>query len=410
MKKIIFLLCCVTLLAACSDNKRYAPKEGRIAVFDTTPTQQATGQVILTKAESFTSWPQPLQNTQNKLPNMAMTDSQTALWSGYVSKNQKLPNRNLPTPIVLTDVLYVLDSAYTLTKIDLTNGQHLWQLDLESDRQGLSLTYSNKTLFALSTDGLLTAVDEEGNQLWQKDFETATRAPLLSDKGTVYLTTAQNQFMALNAKTGKEIWGYQTVRPQTWLTNMASPAKSGNVIVVPFSTGEVMAFEADSGLLLWIQMMVGERPKDLIAVPQIVAAPVIDEGIVYLSGNANLTGAYNLQTGNPLWTSPFGSTLTPVISGNSLFILSNDNQLMAIEKKTGKIFWQRSMSPKKDALWQHLLLINNELVLATEEQWVIIDTLTGETKQTQNKVSATLPVLINQHLLLINNKARATYY
>ena len=157
-------------------------------------------------------------------------------------------------------------------------------------------------------------------------------------------------------------------------------------------------------------MMVGERPKDLIAVPQIVAAPVIDEGIVYLSGNANLTGAYNLQTGNPLWTSPFGSTLTPVISGNSLFILSNDNQLMAIEKKTGKIFWQRSMSPKKDALWQHLLLINNELVLATEEQWVIIDTLTGETKQTQNKVSATLPVLINQHLLLINNKARATYY
>ena len=410
MKKIILLLCCFTLISACSDNKRYAPKEGRLSVFDAAPIQQATGWAVLNKATPVESWQQPYQNQQNKVPHIAVTDPQKELWSAYVSKNQKLQDRDLPTPVLLSDAIYVLDSAYTLSKLDIANGQHIWQLDLAPNKQGLSLTYANKTLFALSTDGLITAIDEDGQQLWQKDFKVATRAPLISDKSALYLVTAQNQLKVLNTKTGKEMWQYQTEKPQTLLTSMAPPAKSGNVLVVPFATGEAMAFDVDSGLLLWIQMMIGERPKDLITVPQIVSAPVIDEGIVYLSGNANLTGAYNLKTGQPIWTLAIGSTITPVINGNTLFMLSNDNQLMALDKKTGKIFWQKEMAFTKGKLWQHLLLLNNDLILTNEKHWIILNTQTGDVKQTLEKNTATLPVSMNNHLLLINNKAKAIYY
>lgn len=410
MRKIIVLLLCCTLIVACSDNKRYAPKEGRLSVFDTEPVHKSSGQVVLSKATAVRDWTHPMQNAQNKLSHISAVNDTAVIWKKRISKGGKVQNRSLPTPLLTSDSVYALDSAYTLTKLNAENGQEIWQQNLFRDKQGLSLAYANKRLFSLSTDGILTATDEDGNQLWQKDFETATRAPLLAEKNTLYLITAQNQLIVINAKNGHEIWRYQTTRPQTWLTNMAAPAKSGNIIVAPFATGEVIAFDADSGMLLWSQVMVGNRPKDLIAVPQIVAAPVIDGETIYLTGNANLSGAYDFKTGQTKWTIPTGSIMTPVVGGNTLFLLSNENQLMALEKKTGKQFWQKETKPDDDLIWQNMFLLNDELVLTNAEQWVYIDPKTGDVLRTQNRSTATQPVFATPHLLLLDGKMKATYY
>ena len=410
MKKIIVLLLCCTLISACSDDKRYAPKEGRLAIFDAEPVQKATGHITLAKTTSIKEWTHSFQNQQNKLPNINATLTEKPLWQERISKAKKQKGRALPTPVLLADSIYMLDSAYTLTKLNSENGSQIWQKNLADNKQGFSLAYANKRFFALSTDGLLTAMDEEGEQLWQKDLATATRAQLIADSKSVYIITAQNQLITLNAKNGNELWRYQTAKPQTWLTSMAPPAKSENIIVAPFATGEVMAFDADSGLLLWIQMMIGNRPKDLIAVPQIVAAPVIDEDTVYLTGNANLSGAYDLKTGRTKWTIAEGSMITPVVSGNTLFMLTNENQLMALDKKSGKLFWQKEFKPEDNMLWQELLMLNDELVLVNGKQWFFIDAQNGETRQIQKWPSATQPVISNQHLLLIDDKMKATYF
>ncbi len=411
MKRIIILFVCCLLIGACSDNKRYAPKEGRLTVFDVDPVQLAVGQVKLDKAQVMSTWVDSFQNPQNKLPHAKAEIAQKPLWKQRVSKGNKLPNRALPTPIVLEKVMYALDGAYMLTKVNLENGEQIWQQKLADSKQGFSLVYSNQRLFALSTDGLLTALDEEGKQLWQKDMSVAMRAPLLADKKAVYLVTAQNQLIVLNAKNGQELWRYQTTKPQTWLTHMASPAKSDNILVVPFATGEVIGFDADSGMLLWIQMMVGNRPKDLMTVPQVVAAPVIDENTVYLTGNANLSGAYDLQTGRTKWTIAEGSVMTPVVSGNALFLLTNENQLMAIDKKSGKLFWQKEFKPQdEDLLWQGLFLLNDELVLMNPEQWIYLNPRTGDQTKTEKRSCATQPVVVNQHLLIVNEKMKATYF
>lgn len=411
MKKIIILFCCCVLVVACSDDKRYAPKEGRLTVFDVASVQQATGQVSLDQSVSVAEWTLPMQNLQNKLPHFQATLAEKNTWKRRISKGDKLPHRSLPPPVIVGKEMYVLDGAYTLTKLNAENGEQIWQQNLAEAKQGFSLAYAAQKLFALSSDGFLTAVDEEGKQLWQKDLATATRVQLLADKKAVYLVTAQNQLIVLNTKNGQEIWRYQTTKPETWLTNMAAPAKSGNILVVPFATGEVIAFDADSGMLLWIQMMVGNRPKDLMMVPQIVAAPVIEGNTVYLAGNANLIGAYDLKTGQTKWVLPEGATLTPVVGGNVLFLLTNENQLMAVDKKSGQIFWQKEFKPQdKEMLWQGLFLLNDTLVLRNAEQWVFVNPKTGEKIKTEDRISSTQPIFVDQHLLLINDKMKATYF
>ncbi|MBQ3695788.1 MAG: PQQ-binding-like beta-propeller repeat protein [Alphaproteobacteria bacterium] len=407
MKKIITLLLCCTLLVACSDDKRYAPKEGRIPVFVAKVPVLAQGSVKVDEAQKTSEWSAPFFDKQNKQPNLVV-DSNSKTWRKKIGKATD-PNRLLPTPLVVGDYIYTLDGAYELTKLKFADGEIVWQNKIAENKTGLSLTYIDHKIFALSTDGLLTAFDEDGNQLWQKDFAVTTRAPLQADKNTLYLITAHDQFIVLSTKTGAEIWRYQTTKPQTLLTNMAPVAKSGNTIVVPFATGEVMGFDADSGLLLWIQMMVGNRPQDLTEVPQIVAAPIIEGGTVYLTGHANFSGAYALKTGETKWSVNFGSIVTPVLSGNTLFMLTSQNELVALDKKTGKAFWLKTYK-SEDHTWQSLSLINGELVLSDGENMVYINPETGSQVHAEKYDTNALPIAKDGHLILMDKKTNLTVY
>ena len=145
-------------------------------------------------------------------------------------------------------------------------------------------------------------------------------------------------------------------------------------------------------------------------VPQIVANPVIDNGIVYLAGNANLCGAYELKTGQTKWTIPVGSTVTPIVSGNTLFVLSNQNKLIAVDKRTGKLFWEKEMPNESKSTERNLLLINSELVLQNGDRWIFVNPLNGEIIRTQKQKTATLPIADNLHLLILDSKLNATRY
>ena len=410
MKKIILLLTFCVLLSGCSDTKKYAPKEGRLPVFERATPAKSSGTIALDSPLAVDSWNFTFQNPQNKLPNLALDLSEEKAWRRTLGKKKELKRKTLPAPIADKDSLYLLDGTYTLTKANLETGEEVWQKQIAPNKTGLSVITNGTTLFALSTDGLLTALDAEGNQLWQKDFKVETRAPLIADKKAVYLLTAHNQIIALKTKNGAELWRYQTTKPQTWLTTMASPAKSKDVLVVPFATGEVIGFDADSGLLLWIQMMVGNRPQDLTEVPQITAAPVIDGNTVYLTGNANLSGAFDLRTGETKWTTLFSSPLLPIITKNTLFMITNQNVLTALDKRTGKIFWQKEMATDTDQPWQALLLVNDELVLSNGVLLHFVNPQTGEIIRTQKKNVFTYPLILNRHLITMDQDTKVSYY
>ena len=205
MKKTLLLLLLFFCLTACTDDKKYAPKEGRISVFDTTAPTTTKGTVAPDKDVEISAWTLPFYNLQNKLPNLKSNGLTQITWDERISKTSVIPDRPLAVPLVLEKALYVLDSSYTLIKTDVENGTRIWQEKLAQDKTGLSVVSTQQKLFALSTDGTLTALDQDGKQLWQKSFNTPTRAALMADKAALYLITAYNEFIVLNPKTGQEI-------------------------------------------------------------------------------------------------------------------------------------------------------------------------------------------------------------
>ena len=156
-------------------------------------------------------------------------------------------------------------------------------------------------------------------------------------------------------------------------------------------------------------MMVGNRPQDLTEVPQIAAAPVIEGDTVYLTGHANFSGAYALKTGETKWTVNFGSTLTPIVNGNTLFMMTTQNELVALDKRTGKAFWLKEYK-SEDHPWQSLSLINNELVLSDGTYLLYVNPQDGSQIRTEKQDLNTLPIVVNGRLITIDHKPKLTVY
>src|SRR3546814_18359741 len=75
-------------------------------------------------------------------------------------------------------------------------------------------------------------------------------APVVSD-GRVFVITLDNQMLVLNTETGERLWNHVGVQETAGLLGSASPAVARNTVVVPYSSGEVLALLTDDGRTVW---------------------------------------------------------------------------------------------------------------------------------------------------------------
>ena len=189
---------------------------------------------------------------------------------------------------------------------------------------------------------------------------------------------------------------------------MGRPALANGILVVPFSSGEVVGFNADTGVLLWSQDLVGQKAFDAVAsLSQMSASPVIENGIVYLVGHAGKTMAVNLKTGESLWQLERGGKTTPFISGNALFFVDNKNNLLAVNKKSGKLFWEVAL---ENNVWKGPYLIDEKLVLFTDEKSVAVDPKDGKTTTLDTRIEGSFPALVNDGIFFLGDNGRLYHW
>ncbi len=393
MKRIgVLLLGTCLILGACSDTKKIAPKEGRIAVLATEETAQSSEKVRLDKAANITQWTAPNTNTRNKMPALSLKN--TKEWKAKGAEGRGKNDLPMVSPVVMGDKVYTLDNESQVFARNVKEGNESWHAVLGTKLQGVGLTANKNFVIAVDENGTVKAFNTKGKELWKKEFNTPFRnAPLLNEN-TLYLLSANNDLWVLNAKTGDEKWRYKTTAPLTLLQGMGRPALSGNVLVVPFSSGEAVAFDADSGTLLWIQDLVGEKVFNAVAgLTQMSASPVIENGIVYLVGHGGKTMAANLKTGESLWQLARGGKTTPLISGNALFFVDNDNNLVALNKKSGKLFWETKLDK---VVWKGPYLVNEKLVLFADEKGILVDPKNGKVTPSEKRIAGSTPAFTNE--------------
>ena len=113
MKHIgLVLLGTCLILGACSDTKKVAPKEGRIAVISGEEVTKSSEKVYLDKVASITQWTAPNTNTRNKMPALSLKKGED--WKAKGGKGRAKNDLPMVAPVVMGDKIYTLDNESRL--------------------------------------------------------------------------------------------------------------------------------------------------------------------------------------------------------------------------------------------------------------------------------------------------------
>jgi outer membrane protein assembly factor BamB len=162
--------------------------------------------------------------------------------------------------------------------------------------------------------------------------------------GRLYLTTFWGHFYALDEKTGKPVWKFNSGR-----CGWSSPAVAKHVVYqtfighpdcnrdVPGDDGEVVALDADSGKVLWRHH---EGPDE--------SSALVAHGLVYVGNWDGDELALDAQTGKLRWTFHTGGKIkgSAALSGPNVVFGSYDGHVYAVNARTGKEAWRASAQPR----------------------------------------------------------------
>jgi outer membrane protein assembly factor BamB len=161
--------------------------------------------------------------------------------------------------------------------------------------------------------------------------------------GRLYLTTFWGHFYALDEKTGKTVWTFDSHR-----CGWSSPAVANHVVYqtfighpdcnrsVPGTDGELVALNARTGKVLWRYT---EGPDE--------SSPLVAHGLVYVGNWNGNELAIDATTGKLRWSFPTGGKIkgSATVSGPNIVVGSYDGHVYALNASTGKEVWRASAQP-----------------------------------------------------------------
>lgn len=197
------------------------------------------------------------------------------------------------------------------------------------------------------TGGHVWAYAHDGTLLWSRDVG----APILSkpwvDDGVVAVATVGDVIAAYNAGSGELLWRHThkagLFRKASLALYVSSPVvRMGDLLLGGFSDGRLVAFDRATGEVRW-QLAIGEGDyPDVVAPPDVGAAPVL-----VTSGYFEPTVAYDTEARKLLWTSDHGSAaavarITDAAGRGRVIQPGTDGVLRALDALSGELVWSWS--------------------------------------------------------------------
>jgi outer membrane protein assembly factor BamB len=322
-------------------------------------------------------WPQMGGSPAKAMQHVVLPERLTRAWTARIGEGDSRGERLVSTPVVAQGMLYAIDTRARVIALDAKTGRQIWQKPIErrevSKRVafGGGVAFFEGRLFVTTGYGIAVALDAKtGAEIWRKTYDIPLRGAPTIAQGRVLIITQDNQVFALNADDGADIWDNVGIAETAGILGAASPAVSGDTVIVGFSSGELSALRLENGRNVWQDNLArSSRLTALESLADIDGAPVVDRGRVFAIGHGGRMVALELTTGERVWDKSLGGISTPWVAGEYIYIITTEGELICLTRSEGRIRWitplQRFKDPEdRDGFvrWQGPVLASDRLI------------------------------------------------
>lgn len=439
IKRTIALGLCLFSLSACSSfegvfrDKDQIPLAGdRISVLqlqqDLVPDATLQSQPFtLPAAWTDDFWPQSGGYPNHAMGHLTLGNGIKKVWSADIGSGGDRRDPLIVQPVVAAGVVYTLDTEANVSAFALADGKRKWRVSAEVSGEdegsyiGGGLAFASGKIFVTNGYKQLVCLNAaDGKTLWRAEVPAPVRAAPTVVDGKVYLLTLDNRLMVYAADDGKLQWNYAGVAETTNLLGSVSPAVNANLVVMPMSSGEVLGLRTENGQVVWQDNLSVVRRSGASVIADIRGQPVIDQGLVYAVSYSGRMVAIDEISGQRVWQRDIGSAEMPWASGDTVFVLSTDQQVLALTRLNGGIRWVGALprfadekSKEDPIVWTGPVLAGGRLILASNRgQMVEMDPQNGRVIKT-TKLSGNVmvpPVVAGNTLLILTDDGDLVAY
>jgi outer membrane protein assembly factor BamB len=292
-------------------------------------------------------WPQAGGYPNHSMQNLVLPEGALKrVWSADIGDGSSDEIPLTAQPVLVDGRIFTLDTEGRLSAFSIDNGKQIWRRDVSDKDEGDSviaggIAFSDNALFVTNGYAELLSVGlDKGDILWRAKLPAPSRAAPTIINGRIFVTLLDNRLMAMNVVDGTVLWEYAGLSEGQGLVGAASPAANNDIVVPVFSSGEVAALRVENGSVAWADSLSNVRGAGgLSAIADIKAMPVIDKGLVIAVSFSGRLAAIDERTGTRVWQREISSVETPWVAGNHVFVLSSENQLVALGRDNGVVLW-----------------------------------------------------------------------
>jgi len=263
--------------------------------------------------------------------------------------------------------LYLISTDGKLEALDAATGKTLWK---QSTRVGDGIwpfrhkkpgpdaryaggpTVLGNLLVVGTLDGHVYAMYvATGKQLWSAEVDDEVISPPAIDAGVVYVRTNSGNVYAFDSNSGERKWAYdQGNVPLLSLRGNGPLLAAHGVVMFGSDDGNVISLRSDTGAIQWkLPITKGLGRTDIQKLNDADDTLQLDGNILYATAYHGELTAVDATQGQLAWTRAFSSYVGMGVADKEVVGVDDDSLVWAFSKDGGGDLW------KQDALQYHWL-------------------------------------------------------
>lgn len=289
-------------------------------------------------------------------------------------------------PVIFKQKLFVLDGSAQLFAFDLLTKKLIYKKQILDkswlkNYRSINLSIDQDILYATMGTNHLVAVNAiDGKVIWQKQVSAVLNSKPITSDGYIYVSTDNNKTYCFNQQNGDIIWIHSGVVRSTAIFGSPEPLIYQDKVIVGYSSGEVYALNKKTAESIWVQdLNLNKAITSDFYLNDVDASLLVKNDIVYAIGNGGLLKAINVKNGQAIWKKQIAGIANFWLAGDYLFVINNDNKLIAINRNSAGIKWIKNLpdyqNPKKTLtkyIYNGLVMAGDKLVISRQDGVVML--------------------------------------
>ena len=283
------------------------------------------------------------------------------------------------------------------------------KLDFIQDGENLLITDSIAKYYSVNINS--------GELNWSKNNIYPFNSDIKKHKNKIFVIDYKNTLRCFNISDGNECWNLKTEDSFTISNSKFSLIVINDKVIFSNSIGDITAVDIETGVIIW--QLPTQSSSIINETYNFKISKLVSDGnSIIFSNNKNEFHSIDVKTGTINWINEINSNITPIITGNLIFTVSNEGYLIVIEKNKGNIirvtdlFKNYKLKKRKNIKPVGFVIGNTNLYLTnTDGKMIVVDLSLGNIVNIE-KISGDFvskPFIVNENLFVIRNGSIVQY-